>query len=313
MQPLLERFPGLEGFPRVDLGVRPTPTEEIELDGFAIAVKRDDLSTPVYGGNKPRALEFLLAPRPRRVMTFSSLLAHHAYATAVHAAGLGLKTDVVLVRRGRESEVTELTEALAARFCVVPGVTAALARALAWWRPGTRIVPPGGACARGAVGTLAAVFELEQLPRRIYVPLGTGVTASGLLAGLMLREAVTEVVAVRVADRVAGLRALVWGRALRAAALLRRFDPQVPRAAVGGVSLRVVSAAGEYGQDTSSARATVERLGAVGLTLETTYTGKTMEVLLRERTPGALFWHTYSRPKALRTAEERGFWKVTPM
>ena len=66
-------------------------------------------------------------------------------------------------------------------------------------RPGTCVIPPGGASACGALGYVVAALELEEVPSRMYVPLGSGTTVSGLLAGLMLRGATCEVVAVRVA------------------------------------------------------------------------------------------------------------------
>ncbi len=287
MGPLLARFPGLKGFPHVDLGVRATPVEERRIAGLRVLVKRDDLC----GGNKPRSLEFLLARRAARVITFSTLSAHHAYATALHARALGGSCDAVIVRRGRPSPFLALLPDLARRVVEVGGVSGAAAAALSLWRPGVRVIPPGGMSPRGALGYVVAALELETVPPRIYVPLGTGTTASGLLAGLMLRDAVTEVVAVRVADRIAGWKTLVWRRAFAAVALLRRIDPSVPRLpGPGGVTLRVVTARGRYGEPTPEALAAVA--AARDLPLEATYTGKALAVLLADRAEGALYVHT---------------------
>jgi len=287
MGPLLARFPALRGFPHVDLGVRATPVEERRIGGLRVLVKRDDFC----GGNKPRSLEFLLARRPQRVITFSTLSAHHAYATALHARALGGSCDAVIVRRGRPSPFLALLPGLARRVVEVGGAAGAAAAALSLWRPGARILPPGGMSPRGALGYVVAALELDAVPPRIYVPLGTGTTVSGLLAGLMLRDAVTDVVAVRVADRIAGWKPLLWRRAFGAVALLRRFDPSVPRVpGPGGVTLRVVAARGRYGEPTPEALAAVA--AAEGLPLEATYTGKALAVLLAERAEGALFVHT---------------------
>jgi len=291
--PLLQRFPGLAGFPHVDLGVRPTPLEERHIGGLPVLVKRDDLTSPRYGGNKARSLEFLLALPARSVITFSSLSAHHAYATAVHAAALGIPCDLVIVRRGRAGPALDRLPGIARRVVEVGGVAGGAAAALSLWRPGARIIPPGGASPRGALGYLVAALELDEIPPRIYVPLGTGTTASGLLAGLMLRDAVTEVVAVRVADRIAGWKPLLWRRAYKAVSLLRRFDPTVPRLpGPGGVRLRVVAAGGRYGEPTPAALEAVAL--AEGIPMEATYTGKALAALLRERAAGALFWHTHA-------------------
>ncbi|MFI5402131.1 MAG: hypothetical protein ACHQ1G_04280, partial [Planctomycetota bacterium] len=117
MDPLLSRFPGLRGFPHVDLGVRPTPVEGRRIAGVDLLVKRDDCC----GGNKPRSLEFLLARRPARVITFSTLSAHHAYATAFHARSLGGSCDAVIVRRGRPSPFLALLPDLCRRVVEVGG------------------------------------------------------------------------------------------------------------------------------------------------------------------------------------------------
>jgi hypothetical protein len=106
----------------------------------------------------------------------------------------------------------------------------------------------------------------------------------------MLRGAHTEVVGVRVADRIAGRPWLLWRRAFGALALLRRCDPALPRADRGGVRLRVVAAGGAYGEDTEAARRAME--AAPDLPLEPTYTAKTLAVLLAERREGSLFLAT---------------------
>ncbi|MHC4225547.1 MAG: hypothetical protein ACYSUN_16275, partial [Planctomycetota bacterium] len=136
--------------------------------------------------------------------------------------------------------------------------------------------------ARGALGYLVAALELDEIPERIYVPMGSGTTVSGLLAGLMLRRARTEVVAVRVADPVGFL---VWRRAFKAVSLLRKHDPGVPRVARGGVKLRIVKAPHPYGEGP------VPEAGE--LQLEPSYTGPTLRLLLDEGTEGALFILTY--------------------
>ena len=67
MKPLLfEAYPGLEAVPWVSLGNFPTPIQRLtklgEAKGFKnLYVKRDDKSSPIYGGNKVRKLEWVLA------------------------------------------------------------------------------------------------------------------------------------------------------------------------------------------------------------------------------------------------------------
>ena len=284
MEPLARRYPDL---PWVDLGVRPSPVEEHTIAGVRMLVKRDDR----IGGNKARCLEPLLALPARRLLTFSSLSANHAYTTARLGRKLGLETDTVIVRWGTPGPARAALDDVAARVVEVGGGAGAVAAAVRVWRPGTRIIPPGGASARGALGYCGAVLELDDIPPRIYTALGTGTTTSGLLAGLMLREADCEVVAVRVASAVAGWPWRVWRRAFGALRLLG--EAGVGR---GSVRLRVVAADGEYGEPTASAAAAVEAARRSGLDLEETYTGKALAVLLAERAEGAMFLNTYAAP-----------------
>jgi len=292
MELLLRRFPGLRGFPHVDLGVRPTPVEEHEIAGVRVRVKRDDLTSARYGGNKARTLEFLLAGPERRVLTFSTLGAHHAYATALFCRDLGKECDLVIVRRGERGPLLARLPGLARRVVEVAHELLLPVGLLRLWRPGTLVIPPGGMSPRGALGYLVAALELEEVPERIYAPLGTGTTVSGLLAGLMLRGARTEVVAVRVASPGPGWRPLLWRRAFRALALLRAWDPAVPRVGRGDVRLRVVPGGGRYAEATPATRAALAALPP-GLVLEPTYTGKALAILLAERPPDALLLDTY--------------------
>jgi len=268
--------------------------EPHSIHGLLVHVKRDDLTSEVYGGNKVRSLEFVLARPARRVLTYSSLSAHHAYATAVHARRLGLATDAILVREGVRGPACAALPRVAARVVECRGVLGAFLATARLWRPGTRVIPPGAMSARGALGYLAAVFELDEMPARIYTPVGSGTTVSGLLAGLMLRDADTEVVGVRVADAIASCPPLLWRRAFRAVRLLRRADRSVPRVRCGNVRLRIEVAEGPYGEATPGSLAAIGAAAAGGLVLEPTYTGKALAVLLAEGKEGSLFLNTYA-------------------
>ena len=99
---------GLEFFPRVTLGVFPTPIQKLEnisrLLNRNIYVKRDDLSGLGLGGNKVRKLEFLLADAKKQgaeiVFTTGGAQSNHAMLTAAAAGKLGMKAVLVLKKRG---------------------------------------------------------------------------------------------------------------------------------------------------------------------------------------------------------------------
>ncbi len=80
----------LNAFPRVSLGVFPTPVHKLESISRALGtnvyVKRDDLTGLGLGGNKVRKLEFLLADAKQKgagiVFTTGGAQSNHAMLTA---------------------------------------------------------------------------------------------------------------------------------------------------------------------------------------------------------------------------------------
>jgi D-cysteine desulfhydrase len=290
-------------FARVRLGDFPTPVTEAVLppSGARFWVKRDDLSSPHYGGNKVRKLEFLLARGRGPVVTIGALGSHHVLATAIHARRLGRGCVGLLVPRpmtAHAAAVQELLERyldLVVRLDGPPRRLRSLGPALrALGGPdGLRralLIPPGASSPMGTLGYVACGLELaDQIaagdcpePARIYTALGTGGTAAGLALGLALAGARTEVVAVRVASVAAGNRWFLGLLAHRAFALLSRRGLATTRP---GLRLRVDHrfAGPGYGHETPAARLAVAAAAAAGLELETTYTGKALAALLEDR------------------------------
>jgi D-cysteine desulfhydrase len=109
MLPLFERYPLLKDkLPYVSLGEFPTPVEKLERLGQDISMphlytKRDDLSGELYGGNKVRALEFLLGEALRaghqQVIALGFPASCQALAQAIYAKQLGIKSMAVLFRQ----------------------------------------------------------------------------------------------------------------------------------------------------------------------------------------------------------------------
>ena len=98
----------LDSFPRVSLGVFPTPIHKLpnisrELH-TNVYIKRDDLTGLGLGGNKTRKLEFLLADAMRQgaevVFTTGGAQSNHAMLTAAAAGKLGMKAILLLKKRG---------------------------------------------------------------------------------------------------------------------------------------------------------------------------------------------------------------------
>src|SRR3954462_12116137 len=96
MLPLLERYPALAELPRVELGSFPTPVARVAALSPNLWVKRDDLCADPLGGNKVRALEFLLGgvTRGDRLVTVGSAGSTHALAVATYGKRLGARVFV---------------------------------------------------------------------------------------------------------------------------------------------------------------------------------------------------------------------------
>src|SRR5258708_3043157 len=91
------------------IGVYPTPVERLEKLG--LWVKRDDLTNPLYGGNKVRKLErlipYAIEHGKNRIITVGAVGSHHVLATAVHASRAGLAVEAALVPQPRTDHVVE--------------------------------------------------------------------------------------------------------------------------------------------------------------------------------------------------------------
>jgi len=344
---LVCRFPALAGLPRHALTVLPTPVER--LDRIArrrgldpLWIKRDDLTGPLYGGNKPRKLEWLLGAaraRGRRgVITFGGIGTHHGLATAIGARDAGLQTALVLLPQPVTPHVLEcllLDHAVGADLHLAGSVGGAVvtglrlcAAAIVAGRP-LAVIPTGGSSSVGAIGYVNAAFELaEQVraglapePDAIFVPLGSGGTVAGLVLGCRLAGLSSRVVAVLVTDilppspaRLARLGAATLRR-------LRRAAPQIPDVALRGDDFAIVRGylGASYGAVTEAGVAAQRLLfEEEGIGLETTYTAKCLAALLdlAEQPPyrgqRLLFWNTYSSVDLRATVGTLPDWRTLP-
>lgn len=222
--PLFEKYPPLQGhLPHISLAALPTPLYTSEslsaLLGVTLLIKNDGLSGKrcmkeggydLFGGNKVRKLEFLLADAlcqgADTVITFGCVGSNHAVATATYCDQLGLKCDLMLVAEPNSSTVRRnliLDHVHGARmyFCATAReknerVAAVQDEAKVDGKRAPYVIPTGGSCALGVVGYVNAMMELKQqldenklpYPRRIYVALGSAGTLTGLVLGAKLAD-----------------------------------------------------------------------------------------------------------------------------
>lgn len=324
---LLQTFPELgRHLPREPFVSGPTPVRALALEGLESGrgfVKDDSRSSPFYGGNKPRKLEWVIgaarARGARRLVTTGGLGSHHGLATAILGRRVGLATTLVLVDQPWSPEVREtllLQAAWGAEQVVTRGVSgAALGVVGALVRSGLRgerpaLVPTGGSSVRGGLGFVSAGLELAAQvragslpePASIWVPVGSGGTVVGLVVGLRLAGLASRVVGVLVNDILPPSPRSLARRARRVLHLLRRHAPRIPQLSLRPDEFRLVrSQLGPgYGAPTAACREAQGRAREAGLALETTYGAKALAALLEAAGHGTLppgpvlFWHTYN-------------------
>lgn len=309
--PLVRRFPALASVPRAHLGRFPTPLQCVEPLAPGLWFKREDLGAEPLGGNKVRALEFLLGGvRPGDlVVTVGAAGSTHALATALYARRLGARVRVFrwpqemndIAARVSERIALEADEGAMRRGVISSYLSAVFARLR-----GARWIPAGGSTPLGVLGQVNAALELaEQVreglmprPDRLVVPLGTGGTAAGLALGLAIAQIDLEVIGVRVVPRVvanqAHLRHLIAGTAR----LLERLTHErVPRPGKSAIRILQGFYGGAYGRVTNAgAEVTRECFEQTGLAIDPTYGAKALAAavsLSREQGGTTLFWLSF--------------------
>jgi 1-aminocyclopropane-1-carboxylate deaminase/D-cysteine desulfhydrase-like pyridoxal-dependent ACC family enzyme len=332
------RFPALaEALPRIALGEFPTPLAgapalAARLGLGSLAIKRDDLSSPIYGGNKVRKLEYLLADALARgcdsVVTYGSVGSNHALATAVFATRLGLVPHAVLVDQPASPSVTAKLRYLlhlGARLHPARGfdqsrqVFAAIRDSHPQGARRVYEIPWGGSNWLGATGFVAAALELAaqmpEPPDYLYVSGGTLGTAIGLAIGLRLAGLRTRIVAPRAVPSGRDAEERLARSIAATSRELHAREPSMPLfdERPDNIELRPEFFGPGYGTTTPEADEAIELIGELeGVRLEPTYTGKALAGLVADARSGRLagrrvvFWNTYNSapyPEAIRGAD----------
>lgn len=321
---------------RVELLWGPTPVRPLAKLSESIAadvelwLKDDSRSAPLWGGNKPRKLEWVIADARargfRRILTFGGLGTNHGLATALHAREHGIETVLALVDQPFDPHVgrqlvrirgsgarVHLTRTKARTVAKLPYLLARYAQVRPPRPP--YLLGPGGSSAMGALGFVEAALELaDQVsagelpePAAIVIALGSGGSVAGLLAGLEIAGLKTRACAVLVNDGLDLSEAKLLRLAGRTLKLLGERGAPVGGIDPDGGRLEVVHGflGRGYGHATPEAEAAMTLAHDVeGLDLERVYTGKALAALIagagRQRPGGGpvLFWNTHSAAPA---------------
>lgn len=309
--PLIERFPALRAVPRARLGRFPSPVQQVADVAQGLWFKREDLDAQPLGGNKVRALEFLLGPvrGGETVVTVGAAGSTHALATAIYARTLGARAVCFRWRQEMNDTARRVADRMAREFGqtrVYRTVLGAYAHALVARARGARWIAAGGSTPLGVLGQVNAALELAQQvkdgampqPDRIVVPLGTGGTAAGITLGLSIAELATEVVAARVVPRIVANAAHVRRLVAQTAGLIERLtSSRVKRP--GARSIRIVHDVygGAYGRETAAGIEIMQScVDRTGIALDPTYGAKALAAAVQiARTQGGttLFWLSF--------------------
>lgn len=287
---------------------------------YPIAVKHDEETSAVYGGNKIRKLEYLLRRaeerRATRVATFGAVASNHALATALHASRLGFECTCLLSHQHRTANAarvlnmhlecgTQIVRYGGERRQRVATMRRYLQGRNAW------VIPIGGSSWLGVVGFVNAGLELAAQvatgtlppPDRVYVANGTMATVAGLALGIATAGLSTEVHAVRVTHTQVASPAALRRLMSKTVTLLHRLDAAVPLDLVdkARIAFRDEFFGDGYAHPTPAGEAAM-RVAAeqLGITLDSTYTAKAMAALLHDLAQpehaglSMLFWNTYS-------------------
>lgn len=338
---LAESYPALaRSVPGLAIADLPTPVSEHRLSlsngSFDIAVKHDEVTSKLYGGNKVRKLEYLLMRarqrNARRVATFGAAGSNHALATAMHAAAIGLPCTCFLSHQKATRNVAcalNMHRKLGTEIIRWGGGIdqVALFRERLQGR-GAWVIPLGGTCWLGSVGFVNAGLELAHQiaagaiarPDRIYVACGTTGSAAGLALGIAAAGIDSTVHAVQVADNPFASECKMRKLIKKTQFICSRFDSSFQ---AGGWSERIVwrdeFLAGGYARsDQATEEAARIACDQLGLALETTYTAKAMAAMLRDLRSGdrdtgrCLFWNTYNKRPLPVSAERPDTWGSMP-
>lgn len=326
---LFERYPQTRKIPHVSLGTYPTPVERLEKVGEEIGiphlfVKRDDQSGELYGGNKVRKLEFLLADAraqgKQKIWTVGAIGSHHVLATCIYARSIGLEPAALHFPQPITPHVIEVLKALSttrpeltlSNDMVHLSVAMARQHIKDWLArdPEAYYIPGGGSSPIGVLGYVNAALELHRQieegevpePDVIIVAAGTCGTLAGLTLGCRMAGMGTRVVGVRVVEKFITNVPITVRLANRAGQLLKDAGVHdVPKLRNADITLLHDYIGKGYGEPTREGLEAMRQVGThEDLEIDPTYTAKAFAAIVGEQTrlelahKRVLYWHTLS-------------------
>jgi len=288
-------------------------------------IKRDDESSAIYGGNKVRMMEFVLADAKRKnrsaLICWGSLGSNQVMASCIFGRELGFdKISAVFRQQPIHDYVRRnllIDAALGARMDYAESSADLVLKLLFQYLKHTNpltgkrpyLVPMVGSSALSCLGYVNAAFELKEqidegllpAPDLIFITVGTGGTMAGLQLGLHLAGLESKVIGVRVLDRIFSNERIIAWEINRTVRFLKRCGCPIHcrRYRAEDIILMHDFYGEEYAGSTVAGKVAIEITQEhEGLPLDVTYTGKTMAALMsfvatnENAGKTILFWHT---------------------
>jgi len=323
---LFEKYPALkEQVAFSPLGKFPSPVEHLKelstLTGNNVWIKRDDCASNVYGGNKCRMMEWIIADAVKKdrksLITWGAVGSNQILSSVIYGHLAGFK-DITAVYNDQPYQpyVTNnflISTSLGVKQVIgknipvygIKLISAYVSKLLRRKRP--YLIPLVGSSPISVLSYLDSALEIkEQIqqgicpkPDYIFITVGTGGTAAGLMLGAMAFGDIGKVIGVRVLEKVFVNERMIAWETNRAIRFLKKrgVHLSIRKAKADDIELIHDSIGEGYAESTEQGQAAIDLLkDKEGLNLDVTYTGKTMAAMLdfmkTEKGSTFLFWHT---------------------
>ena len=300
----------------------PTPVERaawLDVGETKVWVKRDDLSSKIYGGGKVRKLEWALANPPydddAPIFSTGGIGSNHLVALALFLQPLGRRLHALVFDQPYTAHVRNnlaTVASLDAEFWYVPARWQ-----LPWmWakhaivRPGSRAMTPGASTDLAGLGFVEAGLELAaqvqagelERPATVYITGGTGGASAGLAIGLALAGLSTHLRIVSAVEPLLFNRFYLQAKLRATWSALRRHGLDGPSSV--GTALRDANVrwsidhsqvGARYGAPTDAGAKVAALADGHDMHFDPTYTAKCVAGMRAEGRPGpTVFWHTHA-------------------
>ena len=313
---LFEKYPNLEGnVPWMKLVPCQTPVRKLakleeKFGANSVWVKCDDVSSPLYGGNKSRKMEFIYAEalnqNYKKILTAGAIGSNQCVANAIFCEQFKLKPIAVMIDQPVTSFVRNnlLLDVYYKNEIYYSKDTIPKSDDIYY-------MAPGCSTPLGTLGYIDAAFELKDQvdnglipePDYIFVPTASSGTAAGLTLGVKLAGLKTHIHAVQVSfSSMSNIKA-ISRLSNKTKKYMTQYDITIPEITLEHLHYTEEYYGGEYGLPTKECVEAIKLLSVEeGISLEPTYSGKTFAALLgfirknkshiKDKT--IIFWNTYN-------------------